>query len=193
MPESCQDILSSNFFLVKLGVLVGSLEKVSYCDSVWWPELEKYSLSQEVKNDQQHSNPVCAQTTNVFCWVQSDCQWKAACGWMGVWRVVNQWLQMPKAKLELSLSFSLQFYFSKRGFDTIKMSMWSSKCHHFEEIIFSSSLSPLQHQERKEPNLPRNDPPYPKDNRTFKTCSEMRYLGGNINLWNCLKGLGRIQ
>lgn len=31
-------------------------------------------------------------------------------------------VQMPEAELELALSFSLEFYFSKPGLDAIKMS-----------------------------------------------------------------------
>lgn len=41
LAESCWCILTWNLFLVKLGVIV-----LSYCDSLWWPELAKYGLFQ---------------------------------------------------------------------------------------------------------------------------------------------------
>lgn len=59
---------------------------------------------------------------------------------------------MPEAKLELGLSFSLEFYFSKQGLDAIKMSTWWSKCHHFKEIIFNSSLTPPPTPKEREKN-----------------------------------------
>lgn len=75
------------------------------------------------------------------------------------WRVVNQWMQMPKAEPEFSSSCSLEFYFKRHNFDTIKMSVWSSKCQHFKKmVVFNFSLTTLWHQKRGEEKIqtPRN-------------------------------------
>lgn len=65
--------LISNLFLVKSGVIVGrpgekSVTVIHYGDQSW----KSTVCLKEVKNEQQHRNPVCAQTHSIFYCIQSD-------------------------------------------------------------------------------------------------------------------------
>lgn len=53
------------------------------------------------------------------------------------------------AELQAWACFSLCLLFQEAEHWCHPLSVWSSKCHHFKEIILSSSPTPLWHQRRK--------------------------------------------